>query len=46
MEGPTSKKTKESPKKANYIGNMKFLNPYHEKHINKERGGPLKGCLA
>jgi hypothetical protein len=27
MEGPTSKKTKESPKKANHKGNIKFLNP-------------------
>jgi hypothetical protein len=46
MEGPTSKKTKESPKKVNHKGNIKFLNPYHEKHINKETRGPLKGCLA
>jgi hypothetical protein len=27
MEGPTSKKTNEPPKKANYKGNIKFLNP-------------------
>jgi hypothetical protein len=27
MEGPTSKKTKEPPKRANYKGNMKLPNP-------------------
>jgi hypothetical protein len=27
MEGPMSKKTKESPKRVNYKGNVKFLNP-------------------
>ncbi len=46
MEGPTSKKTKESPKRVNHKGNIKFQNPYGKKHINKERGEPLKGCLT
>jgi hypothetical protein len=27
MEGLTSKKTKEPPKRANHKGNIKFLNP-------------------
>jgi hypothetical protein len=27
MEGPTSKKTKEPPKKVNHKGNIKFLDP-------------------
>ncbi len=27
MEGPTSKKTKEPPRRANNKGNIKFLNP-------------------
>jgi hypothetical protein len=27
MEGPMSKKTNEPPKRANYKGNIKFLNP-------------------
>jgi hypothetical protein len=27
MEGPTSKKTKEPPKRANHKGNIKFPNP-------------------
>jgi hypothetical protein len=27
MEGPTSKKPKESPKKVNHKGNIKFPNP-------------------
>jgi hypothetical protein len=27
MEGPTSKKTNELPKRANHKGNIKFLNP-------------------
>jgi hypothetical protein len=27
MEGPTSKKTKEPPKRANHKGNIMFLNP-------------------
>jgi hypothetical protein len=31
MEGPTSKKTKNPPKKANHKGKIKFLNS--EKHI-------------
>jgi len=26
MEGPTSKKTKEPPKRANHKGNIEFLN--------------------
>jgi hypothetical protein len=28
MEGPTSKKTKEPPKRANHKGHIKFLNPF------------------
>jgi hypothetical protein len=27
MEGPTSKKTNEPPKRADHKGNIKFLNP-------------------
>jgi hypothetical protein len=27
MEGPTSKKTKEPPKRVNHKGNIKFPNP-------------------
>jgi hypothetical protein len=42
MEGPTSKETKESPKK----GNIKFLTPITRNISNRERGGLLKGCLA
>jgi hypothetical protein len=28
VEGPTSKKTKEPPKRVNHMGNIKFLNPF------------------
>jgi hypothetical protein len=28
MEGPTSKKTNEPPKRANQKGNIKFSNPF------------------
>ncbi len=38
MERPTSKKTKEPPKRANHKGNIKFPNPF----MLQERGGPLK----
>jgi hypothetical protein len=39
MEGPTSKKTKEPPKRVNHKGNLKFPNPLfcHEKHIKQEK---------
>ncbi len=43
MEGPTSKKTKEPPKKVNHKGNIKFLTLPIERNIsNKEKEGPLK----
>jgi hypothetical protein len=39
MEGPTSKKTKEPPKRANHEGNIQFLNPppVMKSISNKER---------
>jgi hypothetical protein len=39
MEGPTSKKTKEPPKRVNQKENIKFPNPVlcHEKHIKQEK---------
>jgi hypothetical protein len=47
MEGPTSKKTKKTPKKVNHKGNIKFLNLLITISIsNKEREDLLKGCLA
>jgi hypothetical protein len=44
MEGPTSKKTNEPPKRVNFKGNIKFpLPPPLARSIsNKERGGPLE----
>ncbi len=41
MEGPMSKMTKEPPKRANYKGNIKFLNPLLAYQM---RGEPLL-CL-
>jgi hypothetical protein len=39
MEGPTSKKTKEPPKRANHKGNIKFPNPScPQKHIKIMEG--------
>jgi hypothetical protein len=39
MEGPTSKKTKEPPKRVNHKGNIKFLNPScNENHIKEGKG--------
>jgi len=40
MEEPTSKKTKNPPKRANHKGNIKFLNSPLLKEANKEREGP------
>jgi len=40
MEGPTSKKINEPPKKANHKGNIKFLNPLQSGDIKQ---GKLKG---
>jgi hypothetical protein len=42
MEGATSRKTNEPPKRANHKGNIKFMNPLlSQKNIsNKERGEP------
>jgi ribosomal protein L35 len=46
MEGLTSKKTKEPPKRVNHKGNMKFQNPSCcKKHINKERERPRERML-
>jgi hypothetical protein len=39
MEGLTSKKTKEPPKRANHKGNIKFLNPLARSISNKETEG-------
>jgi len=41
-EGPTSKKTKEPPKRPHHKGNIKFLKPppLARSISNKERGGP------
>ncbi len=42
MEGPTSKKTNEPPKRVTTRGTSSFSNPSrHEKHINNEKGGPF-----
>jgi hypothetical protein len=48
MEGPTSKKTKEPPKKANHKRNIKFLNPFlsQEAYQIRKREELLKGHLA
>jgi hypothetical protein len=51
MEGPTSEKTNEPPKKVSHKGNIKFLNPlqwgeaYQIRKI-KRREDILKGCLG
>jgi hypothetical protein len=42
MEGPMSKKQKESPKKVNHKGNIKFPNPPSCQISNKEKEGPPK----
>jgi len=47
MEGPTSKKIKEPPQRQTTSGTSSFWNPSIAISIsNKERGGPLKECLA
>jgi hypothetical protein len=42
MQGPTSKKTNEPPKRANHKGSVKFPNPppVARNISNKKRGGP------
>jgi hypothetical protein len=48
MEGPMSKKTKESPKRENHKGNIKFAIPFLSREayqIRKEKD-LLKGYLA
>jgi hypothetical protein len=45
MEGPTSKKTNEPPKRANHKGNIKFLQSREAYHIMKGED-LLKGSLA
>jgi len=47
MEGPTSKKTNEPPKKVNLKGNIKFPNPLPLQEAYQIRKGMdlLKGCL-
>jgi hypothetical protein len=42
MEGPTSKKTKEPPKRVNHKGNIKFANFL----LSQEGEDMLKGRLA
>jgi hypothetical protein len=46
MEGSTSKKTKEPPKRTNHKGNIKFLNPppIARSRSNDEMCDLLKGC--
>jgi hypothetical protein len=52
MEEPTSKKTKESAKRANHKENIEFSNPLLLKPLSQEayqiRKGKdlMKGCLA
>jgi hypothetical protein len=48
MERPTSKKTKEPPKRVNHKGNIKFLNLLLSQEAYQIRKGEdlLKGCLA
>jgi len=48
MEGPTSKKIKEPPKKANHKGNIKLPNPHLLREAYQIRKGEnlLKGRLA
>jgi hypothetical protein len=48
MEGPMfKKKTKESPKRVNHKGNIKFLNPFLSRKAYQIKKGEdlLKGCL-
>ncbi len=48
MEGPTSKKTKEPPKRVNHKGNIKLLNPLLSQQAYQIRKGEdhLKGRLV
>jgi hypothetical protein len=48
MKGPTSKKTKEPPKRMNHKGNIKFLNPLLSQETYQIRKGEdlLKGHPA
>ncbi len=48
MDGPTSKKTKEPPKRVNHKGNIKFSNHLQSQEAYQIRKGEdlLKGCLA
>jgi hypothetical protein len=48
MEGPKSKKTNETPKRANHKGNNKFPDPLQLREAYQIRKGEdlLKGCLA
>jgi hypothetical protein len=48
MEGSTSKKTKEPPKRVNHKGNIKFPNLLLSQEAYQIRKGEdlLKGCLA
>ncbi len=48
MEGPTFKKTKEPPKRANHKGNIKFLNALLSREVYQITKGEnlLEGCLA
>jgi hypothetical protein len=48
MEGPTSRKTNEPPKRADHKENIKFLNPLQSQETYQIRKGEdlLKGHLA
>jgi hypothetical protein len=48
MEGPTSKKTNEQPKRVTTRGTSSFRTSplVREKHINKERRGPFARTLS
>ncbi len=48
MEGPTSKKTNEPPKRVDHKGNIKFQNPLQSQEAYQIRKWEdlLKGCLA
>jgi hypothetical protein len=49
MEGPTSKKTKEPPKRVNHKGNIKLLNPLLSQeayHLIRKGEDHLKGRLV
>ncbi len=46
MEGPTSKKTKESPKKVNHTRNIKFPNPVPLQEVYQRRKGRHKRILT